>query len=114
MVAVTKTSTSAQSEQSRFAERVRQIAPAPINIIQFRMDDHLLSFRLGQPLETLVEWQDLHHKITSDNRQRYIYIIMPKDYVYPAIQILSDIKWKILSQSEIINNKIYILLSANQ
>jgi 4-amino-4-deoxy-L-arabinose transferase-like glycosyltransferase len=114
MVAVTKTSTSAQSEQSRFAERVRQIAPAPINIIQFRMEDHLLSFRLGQPLETLVEWQDLHHKITSDNRQRYIYIIMPKDYVYPAIQILSDIKWKILSQSEIINNKIYILLSANQ
>lgn len=114
MIAVVEPYTNTQNEQSQFAARVRQIAPQPLPIIQFRMEDHLLSFHLGRPLETLVEWHDLHQKIISYGHYKYSYIIMPKDYVYTAIQILPNINWNILSESNSINNKNYIFLSASQ
>jgi 4-amino-4-deoxy-L-arabinose transferase-like glycosyltransferase len=89
----------------RFATSVRQIVPAPQPIIQFRMEDHLLSFHLGRPLETLVEWSDLNQRLTFSGPH---YIIMPKEYAYPAMQIISKYTWKQLLISNYINDKIYI------
>jgi 4-amino-4-deoxy-L-arabinose transferase-like glycosyltransferase len=100
-----------QDKRSQFAASIRHVAPAPQPIIQFRMEDHLLSFHLGRPLETIVEWHDLHQIIYH---YKYSYIIMPKEYVYPAANILSDIKWKKLLESNLTNNRIYIFLSACQ
>ncbi|GIW85160.1 MAG: hypothetical protein KatS3mg107_0820 [Gemmataceae bacterium] len=114
MITVMESHLRPQDGRSQFAASIRHIAPAPQPIIQFRMEDHLLSFHLGRPIETIVEWHDLHRTIISNCHNRCSYIIMPKEYVYPAMNILSNIKWKILSESNLLNNKVYIFISANQ
>jgi 4-amino-4-deoxy-L-arabinose transferase-like glycosyltransferase len=50
----------ASQEQSPFARRVRETAPAPEPVILFRVESHLLAYHVGRPVHTLVEWGDLN------------------------------------------------------
>ena len=107
MIAIVEPRWYACIESTSFAARVRQQAPSPQPVILFRMEDHLLSFHLGRPLETLVEWNDLKQRLTRSGTH---YVVMPKEYLYTAMQIISEYKWSIISISNKINKKIYIFL----
>src|SRR5262249_17327700 len=50
----------AREEKRRFAAVIRQHAAAPHIILQFRMESHLLSYHLGRPVHTFVEWGELN------------------------------------------------------
>ncbi|MCS7021753.1 MAG: glycosyltransferase family 39 protein [Gemmataceae bacterium] len=86
------------TDKANFAALVRQQAPAPQTIIQFRLEDHLLSFRLGLPLETLVEWVDLRNRLEAPGPH---YVLMPKEYVYPAMQIITGKRWSVRAESPV-------------
>lgn len=49
----------ADREKHTFAAAVRQVAPRPEQILLFRVEDHLLSFHLGRPINTFLEWENL-------------------------------------------------------
>jgi hypothetical protein len=49
----------AEREKETFAAAVRRVAPAPEQILLFRVEDHLLAFHLGRPLNTFLEWENL-------------------------------------------------------
>jgi hypothetical protein len=49
----------ADREKHMFAAAVRQVAPRPQLLLLFRVEDHLLSFHLGRPLNTFLEWENL-------------------------------------------------------
>jgi 4-amino-4-deoxy-L-arabinose transferase-like glycosyltransferase len=80
-----------QADYASFAAAIRQQAPAPHLILQFRMESHLLSFHLGMPVETLVEWHDLQRRLSETPRPHFV--VMPREYVYPAMQILAQYHW---------------------
>jgi 4-amino-4-deoxy-L-arabinose transferase-like glycosyltransferase len=44
---------------SRFAAEVRKLVPPPMPVILFCTKAHLLTFHLGQPVDTLLEWENL-------------------------------------------------------
>jgi 4-amino-4-deoxy-L-arabinose transferase-like glycosyltransferase len=107
MIAIVEPRWYACTEPASFAAKVRQQAASPQPIVLFRMEDHLLSFHLKRPLETLVEWNDLKQRLTCTGTH---YVIMPKEYLYTAMQIISEYKWNIISISNKINKNTYILL----
>jgi 4-amino-4-deoxy-L-arabinose transferase-like glycosyltransferase len=45
--------------QRTFAAAVREVAPRPAQILLFRVEDHLLTYHLGRPLNTFLEWENL-------------------------------------------------------
>jgi 4-amino-4-deoxy-L-arabinose transferase-like glycosyltransferase len=49
----------ARRDQRPFAQAVRQLVPAPKDILFFRAEAHALAFHLGKPVATLVEWENL-------------------------------------------------------
>jgi len=49
----------AKREKQTFAAAIRTIAPRPRQILFFRIEDHLLAFHLGRPLNTFMEWENL-------------------------------------------------------
>jgi 4-amino-4-deoxy-L-arabinose transferase-like glycosyltransferase len=49
----------AEREKRSFAAAIRAVAPRPRQILFFRVEDHLLAFHLGRPLNTFMEWENL-------------------------------------------------------
>jgi 4-amino-4-deoxy-L-arabinose transferase-like glycosyltransferase len=49
----------AEHEQQSFAAAVRSVVPTPNLVLLFRVEDHLLSYHLGRPLNTFLEWENL-------------------------------------------------------
>ena len=49
----------AEREKRTFAAAIRSVAPRPQQILFFRVEDHLLAFHLGRPLNTFMEWENL-------------------------------------------------------
>jgi 4-amino-4-deoxy-L-arabinose transferase-like glycosyltransferase len=49
----------AEHEKRTFAAAVRSVAPPPEQILLFRVEDHLISYHLGRPLNTFLEWENL-------------------------------------------------------
>jgi hypothetical protein len=41
------------------AAEIRTVAPTPEQILFFRVEDHLLAYHLGRPLNTFLEWENL-------------------------------------------------------
>lgn len=82
--------------RAAFAALVRLHAPPPCSVIQFRMESHLLTFRLGMPVETLVEWGDLRLRLGEPGPH---FVVMPREYVYPATQIIPEYRWHIVGSS---------------
>ncbi len=46
-------------DQRPFAAAIREVAPRPEQILLFRVEDHLLAYHLGRPLNTFLEWENL-------------------------------------------------------
>jgi hypothetical protein len=76
-------------EQRPFAEAIRDHAPAPQVILQFRMESHLLSYHLGPPLHTLVEWGELNERLAAPGPH---FVVMPPEYVFTAGEIVTSRK----------------------
>jgi len=79
----------AREEKRRFAEMIRSHAPAPTMILQFRMESHLLSYHLGRPVHTFVEWGELNELLAMPGPH---FVVMPPEYVYPAGEIVTSRK----------------------
>jgi 4-amino-4-deoxy-L-arabinose transferase-like glycosyltransferase len=61
----------------RFAEEIRQRAPAPQLILFFRTEAHTLAFHVGQPIDTLREWENLDVWV---GRPEIYHVVMPLEY----------------------------------
>jgi 4-amino-4-deoxy-L-arabinose transferase-like glycosyltransferase len=62
-----------QRGYTTFAMEIRRRVPAPRPIIFFRIKAHLLTFHLGKPVDTLLEWENLDWWV----RRPDTYVIMP-------------------------------------
>jgi hypothetical protein len=49
----------AEREKHSFAAAIRAVAPRPELVLFFRVEDHLLAYHLGRPLNTFLEWENL-------------------------------------------------------
>jgi hypothetical protein len=49
----------ADREQRTAAAAIRAVAPRPELVLLFRVEDHLLAYHLGRPLNTFLEWENL-------------------------------------------------------
>jgi 4-amino-4-deoxy-L-arabinose transferase-like glycosyltransferase len=56
------------------AQEIRRHTQGPV--IFFRAESHLLMYHLGQPVDTILEWENLEWWV---NRPMPVYIVMPKD-----------------------------------
>lgn len=79
----------AREGKKAFAEVIRMHAPQPIQITQFRMESHLLSFHLGHPLRMLVEWGDLSEVLAQPGQH---FVVMPTEFVFATSQIIPSRK----------------------
>lgn len=48
----------ADRSKSEFAAAVRSLAPAPHQVLMFRVEDHLLGYHLGRPINAFLEWEN--------------------------------------------------------
>jgi 4-amino-4-deoxy-L-arabinose transferase-like glycosyltransferase len=63
---------------ARFAAEIRRRAPAPEPVILFRTKPHALTFHLGRPVDTLLEWENLDWWAGRPNPR---YVVMPPELV---------------------------------
>jgi 4-amino-4-deoxy-L-arabinose transferase-like glycosyltransferase len=89
MVMVVEPRQEAREEQRHFAEAIRRHAPAPQVILQFRMESHLLSYHLGPPLHTLVEWGELNERLAAPGPH---FVVMPPEYIFAAGEVVKSRK----------------------
>jgi 4-amino-4-deoxy-L-arabinose transferase-like glycosyltransferase len=89
MTTVFEPAEEAKEEKRRFAAVIRSHAPAPNTILQFRMESHLLSYHLGRPLHTLVEWGELNERLAAPGPH---FVVMPPEYVFTAGEIITSRK----------------------
>lgn len=66
----------ADRRKREFAAQIRDVVPAPRQILFFRVEDHLLSFHLGAPLNSFLEWENLD---VWASRPGDHHIVMPAD-----------------------------------
>ncbi len=97
MAIVMEPAEQAREEKRRFAEMIRSHAPAPAPILQFRMESHLLSYHLGQPVQTCIEWGELNDFLVVPGPR---FVVMPPEYVFTAGQIATSRKLVVLGQLE--------------
>jgi hypothetical protein len=72
-----------------FAAEVRRRVPRPDTVVFFRTEAHALAFHVGQPLEVLVEWQELNARLTQSGSR---YVVMPPDCVAEFSQNLQGFR----------------------
>jgi 4-amino-4-deoxy-L-arabinose transferase-like glycosyltransferase len=89
MMVVVEPAEQTKEEKRAFAAMIRSAAPAPTMILQFRMESHLLSYHLGQPLYTFVEWSELNEQLAAPGPH---YVVMSAEYVYTANEVLKSRK----------------------
>jgi len=87
----------AKEQKVQFAADIRAEAPAPETILQFRMESHLLSFHLGRPVHTLVEWGELNERLAEPGPH---FVVMPAEYVYPTREIVKSRQLRIVTRLE--------------
>jgi len=85
----------AREQKRTFATMIRHYAPAPQPILQFRMESHLLSFHLGPPLRTLVEWEELNEFLSAPGQH---FVVMPPEYVHATGQIITKRKLVVIGR----------------
>jgi len=78
-----------KEEKRRFAAMIRTYAPAPQTILQYRMESHLLTYHLGMPVYTFVEWAELNEILAQPGPH---FVVMPPEYVFPAGEIVKSRK----------------------
>jgi 4-amino-4-deoxy-L-arabinose transferase-like glycosyltransferase len=97
MTCVVEPAEQAKEEKRGFAEMIRVHAPPPRTILQFRMESHLLSYHLGRPVHTFVEWGELNELLAAPGPH---FVVMPPEYVYPAGEIVTSRKLVVVAQLE--------------
>ena len=65
-----------EHDQSSFAIAIREKAPRPELLLLFRVEDHLLAFHLGRPLNTFLEWENLDIWVGRPERH---FVLMPAE-----------------------------------
>ena len=95
MTTVVEPAEQSKEEKRRFAEVIRSHAPAPQAILQFRMESHLLSYHLGRPLHTLVEWGELAELLAAPGPH---FVVMPPEYVHVAGEIVTSRKLVVVTR----------------
>src|SRR5262249_31639660 len=90
MTFLVQPSEQAKEEKRLFAEVIRSHAPAPQMILQFRMESHLLSYHLGRPVYTFVEWGELNELLAAPGPH---FVVMPPEYVYAAREIVTNCRF---------------------
>ncbi len=78
-----------KEERRSFAALIRSHAPAPQLILQYRMESHLLTYHLGRPVYTFVEWSELNEILEKPGPH---FVVMPSEYVFPAGEIVKSRK----------------------
>ncbi len=81
-----------------FARQVRELAPPPQRVILFRMESHLLSWHVGPPQETLIEWGELQQRLDTAASGLPQCVVMPQEYVHAARSIISNYEWRELAR----------------
>jgi 4-amino-4-deoxy-L-arabinose transferase-like glycosyltransferase len=66
----------AEHDQQSFAAAIRAVAPVPEQVLLFRVEDHLLAYHLGRPLNTFLEWENLDVWAGRPGRH---HILLPAD-----------------------------------
>ena len=61
------------------------------------MESHLLSFHLGRPVHTLVEWGELNERLAEPGRH---FVVMPPEYVFAADEIVTSRKLVVVTRLE--------------
>jgi len=84
MFFIVEPATAGKETKRAFARVIRTHAPAPHLVLQFRYESHLLSFHLGRPVRTLVEWGELNDLLTGPGPH---FVVMPREYVFAAQEI---------------------------
>jgi 4-amino-4-deoxy-L-arabinose transferase-like glycosyltransferase len=97
MVLIVEPAMQAREGKRRFAEVIRQHAPAPQPILQFRMESHLLSYHLGRPVHTFVEWGELNELLAAPGPH---FVVMPPEYVYATDEIVTSRKLVVVARLE--------------
>jgi 4-amino-4-deoxy-L-arabinose transferase-like glycosyltransferase len=97
MTTVVEAKEQAREEKRRFAAVIREHAPAPHTILQFRMESHLLSYHLGRPVHTLVEWGELDELLAAPGPH---FVVMPPEYVHAAGEIATSRKLVVVTRLE--------------
>jgi 4-amino-4-deoxy-L-arabinose transferase-like glycosyltransferase len=64
------------NESTQFAQEIRRHAPAPELVIFFRAEAHALAFHVGQPVDTILEWENLD--VWAGYPQSY-HVVMPPE-----------------------------------
>lgn len=87
----------ARHEKQRFAAAIRALAPSPEPILLFRTESHLLTYHLGMPVHTLVEWGELKERLAAPGRH---IVVMPPEYVADAKRIIGHPLVPVVSLAE--------------
>jgi 4-amino-4-deoxy-L-arabinose transferase-like glycosyltransferase len=87
MTTVVEPAEEAHEGKRRFAAAIRAYAPPPHTILQFRMESHLLSYHLGRPVHTLVEWGELDDRLAAPGTH---FVVMPPEYVFVAGRVVKS------------------------
>jgi 4-amino-4-deoxy-L-arabinose transferase-like glycosyltransferase len=77
----------ARSEKRTLAAAIRAVAPAPEQVLLFRVEDHLLAYHLGRPLNTFLEWENLDVWAGRPGRH---HILMPAECAAAWRQYISS------------------------
>jgi 4-amino-4-deoxy-L-arabinose transferase-like glycosyltransferase len=73
--------TEPQRDYTRFAAEIRKRAPPPAGVLFFRTEAHALAFRVGRPLDVLVEWEELRTRVSRPGPH---YVVMPPEVAAAA------------------------------
>jgi hypothetical protein len=77
----------AERTKHGFAVAIRQCAPAPGEVLFFRVEDHLLAFHLGRPTSSFLEWENLN---VWAGRPGAHHIVMPAECAAKWRQYISS------------------------
>jgi 4-amino-4-deoxy-L-arabinose transferase-like glycosyltransferase len=66
----------AEREKRTFAAAIRAVAPRPTLVLCFRVEDHLLAFHLGRPINTFMEWENLDVWVSRPGPH---FVVMPAE-----------------------------------
>jgi hypothetical protein len=66
----------AEHDERAYAKAARDLAPSPELILLFRVENHLLAYHLGRPLNTFLEWENLDIWVGRPGSR---YVLMPAE-----------------------------------
>ncbi len=98
-----------------FAGCIRQVAPRPTKIIFFRTEAHPLAFRVGRPVDIVVQWAELNTRLLQTGTH---YVVTPPQYAEESARYLHGLHLvRVLSNTDLSGGRhehALVLLRAEQ